>query len=101
VILFAPSLSRALVPVAVGALVTVILAAFRTLHEPAGIELDLPVFAGPLVAKVWLATGGFVLALGQLFFGPCPVRQGPRRLRQGPRRLRQGPRRLRPSTCCG
>jgi hypothetical protein len=77
VTLYAPALSRALVPVAVGVLVTLTLVAFGTLHDPAGIDVNLPVFSGPLPAKVWLATGGFVLALGQLFsalvmFGKVP-----------------------------
>jgi hypothetical protein len=70
-------LTRALVPLAIGALVAVGLGAFGRLHEPAGVPVNLPIFAGPLVAKVWLATGGFLLALGQLIsalvmFGKVP-----------------------------
>ena len=71
------SLTRALVPVAIGALVVIGLAAFGTLHEPTGVGVNPPGFSGPLTAKVWLASGGFVLALGQLFsalvmFGKVP-----------------------------
>jgi hypothetical protein len=77
VTLYAPTLSRALVPVTVGALVMLALVAFGALRDPTGIALDLPLFSGPLAAKVWLATGGFVLAIGQLFsalvmFGKVP-----------------------------
>lgn len=71
------SVRGALVPVAVGALVTIGLASFATLHAPAGVGINPPGFSGPLTAKVWLASGGFVLALGQLFsalvmFGKVP-----------------------------
>lgn len=72
-----PRLANILVPLAIGELVAVVLGAFGWLHKPAGIAMDLLVFSGPLTAKVWLATAGFVLALGQLFsamvmFGKVP-----------------------------
>jgi hypothetical protein len=77
VTIYAPTLTKALAPVAIGILVMMFLVAFGAFRDPRGIELDLPVFSGPLAAKVWLATGGFVLALGQLFsalvmFGKVP-----------------------------
>jgi hypothetical protein len=72
-----PRLANVLVPLAIGELVAVVLGAFGWLHQPANVPLDLVMFSGPLEAKVWLASAGFVLALGQGFsalvmFGKVP-----------------------------
>jgi hypothetical protein len=55
-----------LVPVAIGGAVAVGLGVYGRLHNPTGIAVNLAGFSGPLAAKTWLATGGFVLALVQL-----------------------------------
>ena len=55
-----------LVPFAIGGAVAVGLGVYGRLHNPTGIAVNLAGFSGPLAAKTWLATGGFVLALVQL-----------------------------------
>jgi hypothetical protein len=57
--------------------VVVGLGAFGKVHDPVGVSVAVPGFSGTLATKAWLATGGFVLALGQLFsalvmFGKVP-----------------------------
>jgi hypothetical protein len=61
-----PTFARVLVPLAVGAAVVVALGVYGRVHEPTGVAVSLG-FAGPVEAKVWLATGAFVLAFGQVF----------------------------------
>ena len=51
----------------IGAAVAVALGVYGAVHEPTGIAVNVAGFSGPLQAKVWLATGAFVLALLQLF----------------------------------
>jgi hypothetical protein len=61
-----------------GATVAVVLGVYGRLHQPTGVAVNVAGFSGPLEAKVWLATGGFVLAVVQLIsalamYGRLPV----------------------------
>jgi hypothetical protein len=60
------SFTKVLLPLAIGAAVVVVLGVYGNVHEPARIAVNLAGFSGPLEAKVWLASGAFVLALVQL-----------------------------------
>jgi len=64
----APDLGLAviLVPVAVGAVVAIVLGVYGRLHEPTGIAVNVAGFSGPQSAKAWLTTLAFLLALVQL-----------------------------------
>src|SRR5262249_23163596 len=55
-----------LVPLAVGAAVSVTLGVYGNLHEPTGIAVNLAGFSGPQTVKVWLASVAFVFALVQI-----------------------------------
>src|SRR5262245_12901016 len=67
----APVQSRArmaglLVPVAIGAAVSVGLGVYGKTHSPTGIAVSVAGFSSPQTVKVWLATGAAFLALLQL-----------------------------------
>jgi uncharacterized protein DUF6529 len=55
-----------LIPLAVGAAVALTLGAYGKLHTPTGVAVNVAGFSSGLVAKVWLASLAFVLALVQL-----------------------------------
>lgn len=57
---------KLIVPVAIGGAVALTLGVYGQLHEPTHIAVNVAGFSGPLPAKVWLATGSFVLAIVQL-----------------------------------
>src|SRR5262245_54068411 len=62
----ARSFTRVLVPLAIGAAVSVALGVYANLHSPSGIAVNIRGFSSPQTVKVWLATGAFTLALVQL-----------------------------------
>src|SRR5829696_4536975 len=56
-----------LVPLLVGAAITVSLGVYANVHEPTGVSINIAGFSGPLTVKVWLASLGALLAVVQLF----------------------------------
>jgi hypothetical protein len=58
--------AKLLVPLIAGALVTVTLGVYGSLHEPTGIAVSVAGFSGPQTVKVWLATGAAFFAVIQL-----------------------------------
>ena len=58
---------KLIIALLIGSAVAVVLGVYGKVHEPTGIAMNVAGFSGPLEAKVWLATGAFVLALVQLF----------------------------------
>lgn len=58
--------AKLLVPLIVGALVTVTLGVYGSLHEPTGIAVNLAGFSGPQTVKVWIATGAACFGVIQL-----------------------------------
>ncbi|GAB4059201.1 DUF6529 family protein [Catellatospora paridis] len=54
------------VPLLLGAVVTVTLGVYGSVHTPTGIAVNVAGFSGPQTVKVWLATGAALLALVQL-----------------------------------
>jgi hypothetical protein len=73
------SAAKLMVPLAIGAAVSVGLGVFGRVHHPTGIAVSVAGFSSPLTVKVWLATGAFLFALFQLFsalvmYGKLPVR---------------------------
>src|SRR5262249_26978279 len=71
---------RVLVPVAIGALVSLTLGLYAKIQHPTGIAVSIAGFSNLLAAKSWLATGAAVFAIVQLFsalsmygkLGPAP-----------------------------
>jgi hypothetical protein len=66
----APATSNAaklLVPLAIGAAVSVSLGAYGSLHTPTGVAVNVAGFSGPITVKVWLASAAAFFALVQLF----------------------------------
>jgi hypothetical protein len=75
-------LRAVLVAFAIGSLVSVGLGVYGRTHEPTFFAINLAGFSSGLVAKAWLATGAFVLALVQLgsalvMYGRIPGVTGP------------------------
>lgn len=62
----APVAGALLVPVLIGAAVSVALGVYGSLHTPTGIAVSIAGFSGPLTVKVWLATGAAFFAGLQL-----------------------------------
>jgi len=56
-----------LVPLAIGAAVSITLGVYGQLHEGTGIAVNVAGFSNPLTVKVWLTSGAFLLAIIQLF----------------------------------
>ncbi|MFC7240967.1 DUF6529 family protein [Catellatospora aurea] len=54
------------VPLLLGAIVTVTLGVYGSVHTPTGISVNVAGFSGPQTVKVWLASGAALLALVQL-----------------------------------
>ncbi|MEV0454087.1 DUF6529 family protein [Catellatospora methionotrophica] len=54
------------VPLLLGAVVTVTLGVYGSVHTPTGIAVNVAGFSSPQTVKVWLATGAALLALVQL-----------------------------------
>lgn len=61
-----PSITAVLVPVAVGTLVAVALGVYGGLHDPTGAAVNIAGFSSGIVAKVWLTSAAFLLAIVQL-----------------------------------
>lgn len=73
------TVTKLIVPLAVGAGVAVVLGTYGKLHTPTGIAVSVAGFSGPLTVKVWLATAGVTLAVVQLItalgmYGRLPLR---------------------------
>jgi hypothetical protein len=73
----ATGLLKVLVPVAVGAAVSVALGVYAKVHDPTGIAVSIPGFSGPVAFKVWLASAAAALGVVQLvsalaLFGHLP-----------------------------
>jgi len=68
------SLTKLLVPLAVGAAVAVSLGVYGRVHTPSGVAVSLAGFSGPQAVKAWLATGA--AALGLVQFGSALVMYG-------------------------
>jgi hypothetical protein len=58
--------AKLLVPLAIGAGVSVALGVYARLHSPTGIAVNVAGFSSPQTVKVWLASGATLLAVGQL-----------------------------------
>lgn len=54
------------VPLLLGAIVTVTLGVYGSVHTPTGIAVNVAGFSSPQTVKVWLASGAALLALVQL-----------------------------------
>ncbi len=72
-----------LVLFAAGAAVAIGTGVYGSLHEPAGIAVNIAGFSGPLEVKVWLTSLAFVLAIVQLvsalvMYGRLPLAAGAR-----------------------
>jgi hypothetical protein len=61
-----PTVSKLLVPLAIGAAVSVSLGVYGKVHEPTGVGVLLSGFSGAQAAKAWMASGVFLLALVQI-----------------------------------
>ena len=71
------SLVKILVPITIGACVSIALGLFGRLHNPTGIAVNIAGFSSPQTVKVWLATGAAFFGLLQLtsalvMFGKVP-----------------------------
>ncbi|WP_372672901.1 DUF6529 family protein [Amycolatopsis kentuckyensis] len=55
-----------LVPLVVGAVVSVVLGVYGSLHTPTGVAVNVAGFSSPMAVKAWLATVVVVLAVVQL-----------------------------------
>lgn len=62
----ATGVAKLLIPLTIGALVSVALGAYGRLHTPTGIAVSVAGFSSPLTVKVWLASGAAFFALVQL-----------------------------------
>jgi hypothetical protein len=77
-----PNASKLLVPLTIGALVSVALGVYGRVHEPTGVGILVAGFSGAQSAKAWMATGVVLLALVQLgsalaMYGKLPGIAGP------------------------
>src|SRR5689334_25437033 len=75
--------AKLLVPLAVGAAVSVTLGAYGKLHSPTGVAVNIAGFSSPLTVKVWLASGAATFAVVQLvsalvMYGKVPGVRAPR-----------------------
>jgi len=75
--------SKLLIPLAVGAAVSVTLGAYGKLHSPTGVAVNIAGFSSPLTVKVWLASGAATFAVVQLvsalvMYGKVPGIKAPR-----------------------
>ena len=61
-----PTATKLLVPLAVGAAVSVALGVYGRAHEPTGVGVLIAGFSGAQAAKAWMATGVVLLALVQI-----------------------------------
>jgi hypothetical protein len=73
------SVTKLIVPLAIGAAVAVALGVYGKVHTPTGIAVNVAGFSGPLTVKVWLATAGVTLAVVQMvtalaIYGRLPLR---------------------------
>jgi hypothetical protein len=59
-------LTQLIIPLAVGAAVSVTLGMYGRLHSATGIAVTIPGFSGPKTLKVWMATAAIIFALVQL-----------------------------------
>ena len=59
--------AKLLVPLAIGAAVSVSLGAYGRLHTPTGVAINVAGFSSPLTVKVWLASAAAFFAVLQLF----------------------------------
>lgn len=62
----AGTVTKLIVPLAIGAGVAVVLGVYGKVHTPTGIAVSVAGFSGPLTVKVWLATVAIVFAVVQL-----------------------------------
>ncbi|MBJ8338240.1 hypothetical protein JGU71_05020 [Antrihabitans sp. YC3-6] len=62
-----PSAGAILVPLLIGALVTVALGVYSKVHNPQFFSINVAGFSGPLAVKSWLGTVAAALAVLQLF----------------------------------
>lgn len=62
----APAVSKLLVPLLIGAAVSVALGAYGKVHNPTGVGVLIAGFSGAQAAKAWMASGVALLALAQL-----------------------------------
>ena len=85
----APTATKMMVPLAIGAVVSVALGTYGRVHDPTGVGVLIAGFSGAQAAKAWMASGVTLLALVQLGSRPwsctarCPASPRPR----GPARL--------------
>ena len=75
----ASTVTKLIVPLAIGAGVAVVLGVYGKVHTPTGIAVSVAGFSGPLTVKVWLATLAIVFAVFQLvtalaMWGKLPLR---------------------------
>lgn len=75
----AKAFAAIVIPVLIGAAVSVLLGVYAKTHEPTGFSIDVAGFSSPQAVKTWLASAAFLLALGQLasalaMYGKLPVR---------------------------
>jgi hypothetical protein len=61
-----PNMSGLLVPILIGAAVSIVFGVYGRLHTPTGIAVSVAGFSSPQTVKVWLASGAAFLALLQL-----------------------------------
>jgi hypothetical protein len=62
----APTASKLLIPLAIGAAVSVALGTYGRVHSPTGVGVLIAGFSGAQAAKAWMASGVALLALVQL-----------------------------------
>jgi hypothetical protein len=78
----APTVSKLLVPLAIGAAVAVALGTYGRVHDPTGVGVLFAGFSGAQAAKAWMASGVALLALVQLcsalvMYGRVPAISAP------------------------
>lgn len=61
-----PGASRLLLPLLIGAALSMSIGVYGRLHEPTFLAVNVSGFSSPQTVKVWLASGAFVLAIVQL-----------------------------------
>jgi hypothetical protein len=78
----APTVSKLLVPLAIGAAVAVALGTYGRVHDPTGVGVLFAGFSGAQAAKAWMASGVALLALVQIcsalvMYGRVPAISAP------------------------